>query len=59
MEGQELEIAFNVKFLQDTLEAITTKLFVIETNAHNTPVTINPAGEQDAYRYMLMPMHEE
>lgn len=57
VEGQELEIAFNVKFLQDALEAISTKCVVIETNAHNTPATIRPAGEQDVYRYVLMPMH--
>lgn len=65
VEGQELEIAFNVKFLQDALEAIPTKCVVIETNTHKTPATIRPAGreasptgeEQDAYRYVLMPMH--
>ena len=57
VEGQELEIAFNVKFLQDALEAISTKCVVIETNTHKTPATIRPAGEQDAYRYVLMPMH--
>jgi DNA polymerase-3 subunit beta len=57
VEGQELEIAFNVKFLQDALEAISTKRVVIETNTHNTPATICPATEQDAYRYVLMPMH--
>lgn len=57
VEGQELEIAFNVKFLQDALEAISTKCVVIETNTHNTPATICPATEQDAYRYVLMPMH--
>ena len=59
VEGQELEIAFNVKFLQDALEAISTKCVVIETNAHNTPATIRPAGEQNGYRYVLMPMHLE
>jgi len=57
VEGQELEIAFNVKFLQDVLETISTKCVVIETNTHKTPATIRPAGEQDAYRYVLMPMH--
>jgi len=57
VEGQELEIAFNVKFLQDVLEVISTKSVVIETNAYNTPATIRPAGEQDLYRYVLMPMH--
>jgi DNA polymerase-3 subunit beta len=57
IEGQELEIAFNVKFMQDGLEAISMKRVVVETNTHNTPATIRPAEEQDAYLYVLMPMH--
>ena len=56
VEGQELEIAFNVKFLQDALEVISTHDVVIETNAHNTPAAIRPIGEED-YLYILMPMH--
>ena len=56
VEGQELEIAFNVKFLQDGLETISTKNVVIEANAHNTPAAIRPAGEEE-YLYVLMPMH--
>jgi DNA polymerase-3 subunit beta len=64
IEGKELEIAFNVKFLQDGLEAITTKKVTIEANAHNTPATIWPIGdeasslgEKEDYLYILMPMH--
>jgi len=64
VEGQELEIAFNVKFLQDGLEAISTRNVVIESNAHNTPAIIRPAdrdashlGEEDGFLYVLMPMH--
>jgi DNA polymerase-3 subunit beta len=56
VEGQELEIAFNVKFLQDALDAVSTKNVVVETNSHNTPAVIRPAGEED-YLYVLMPMH--
>ena len=56
VEGQELEIAFNVKFLQDALDAISTKNVVVETTSHNTPAVIRPAGEED-YLYVLMPMH--
>jgi DNA polymerase-3 subunit beta len=56
VEGQELEIAFNVKFLQDGLETISTKNVVIETNSHNTPAAIRSTGEED-YLYVLMPMH--
>lgn len=54
--GPEMAIAFNVKFLQDGLEAIRTKNVVIETNTHNTPAIIRPAGEEE-YLYILMPMH--
>jgi DNA polymerase-3 subunit beta len=56
VEGQELEIAFNVKFLQDGLETISTKNVVIETNAHNTPAAIRSTGAE-GYLYVLMPMH--
>jgi len=58
VEGQELEIAFNVKFLQDGLEAITTKNVVIEANAHNTPAVIHSNGEEDNL-YVLMPVNIE
>lgn len=54
--GPEMTIAFNVKFLQDGLEAIRTKNVVIETNTHKTPAVIRPAGEEE-YLYILMPMH--
>lgn len=58
IEGQELKIAFNVKFLQDGLESISTKNVVIETNAHNTPAIIRSTGEEENL-YVLMPMHME
>jgi DNA polymerase-3 subunit beta len=57
VQGQELEIAFNVKFLQDSLEAISTKNIAIETNEHNTPASIRPVGEQEGFQHVLMPMH--
>ena len=64
VDGQELEIAFNVKFLQDGLEAISTRDVVIETNAHNTPAAIRSTGREaslsggeENYLYVLMPMH--
>lgn len=47
VEGQELQIAFNVKFLQDGLETIATKNGVFEANAHNTPAVIHLIGEKE------------
>ena len=54
--GPELTIAFNVKFLQEGLDAIRTKNVVIETTSHKTPAVIYPTGEEE-YLYILMPMH--
>lgn len=56
VEGPELDIAFNVKFLQDGLETISTKNVVIETNAYNTPAIIRSTAEEENL-YVLMPMH--
>ena len=56
VEGQDLEIAFNVKFLQDGLEAVSSKNVVIEANAANTPAVIRANDDQD-FIYILMPMH--
>ena len=57
IEGQELEIAFNVKFLQDVLEIISAGKVIIETNAHNTPAVIRPVDREEDYISVLMPMH--
>ncbi len=51
VEGRELEIAFNVKFLQDGLETITTKNVVIEANAHNTPAVIHSMKRRRIYTF--------
>jgi DNA polymerase-3 subunit beta len=58
VEGLEMEIAFNVKYLQEGLEAIGAGRVVIETNAPNTPAVIRRAGE-GGFTYVLMPMHLE
>jgi DNA polymerase III subunit beta len=62
--GPELTIAFNVKFLQDGLEAVRTQKVVIKTNSHKTPAVfrpddcvVSPTGEKEDYQYILMPMH--
>ncbi len=56
VEGPGLEIAFNVKFVQDGLEAIPSRDVVIESNAHNTPSVIHPVDKEEFF-YLLMPMH--
>ena len=56
IEGPQLLIAFNVRFLCDVLEVINTPNTVLETNANNTPGLITPVGD-DSFKHVIMPMH--
>jgi len=56
IEGSELLIAFNVRFLAEVLEVINTPNTILETNANNTPGLITPVGDEN-YRHVIMPMH--
>ena len=56
IEGSNLIIAFNVRYLREVLDVIKTPSVVLETNANNTPALIKPAGD-DSYTHVIMPMH--
>ena len=56
IEGPELLIAFNVRFLSEVLEVIGTPNTVLETNANNTPGLLSPVGN-DKFHHVIMPMH--
>jgi len=56
IEGPELLIAFNVRFLGEVLEVIGTPNTILETNANNTPGLLSPVGN-DNFRHVIMPMH--
>lgn len=56
IEGPQLLIAFNVRFLCEVLEVIGTANTVLETNANNTPGLITPVGDE-SYKHVIMPMH--
>ena len=56
IEGPELLIAFNVRYLSEVLEVIGTPNTIIETNANNTPGLLSPVGN-DNFRHVIMPMH--
>ena len=56
IEGPELLVAFNVRFLSDVLEVIGTPNTILETNANNTPGMLSPTGDE-TYRHVIMPMH--
>jgi DNA polymerase-3 subunit beta len=56
IEGTNLLIAFNVKFLREVLEVIKTPNVALETTAPNTPGVVKPVGD-DSYVHVIMPMH--
>lgn len=56
VDGPELQIIFNVKYLADVLGVIDTPEVALEANAPTRPGVIRPVGAAD-YTYVIMPMH--
>lgn len=56
VDGEELQIIFNVKYLEDVLKVIGTPEVALEVNAPTRPGVVKPVGPAD-YTYVIMPMH--
>jgi len=56
VDGGELQIIFNVKYLADVLAVINTPEVALEANAPTRPGVVKPVGAAD-YTYVIMPMH--
>lgn len=56
IEGRDLLIAFNVRFLREVLDVIKTPNVALETSAETAPGVIRPVGEDD-FLHVIMPMH--
>ena len=56
IEGDALEIAFNVRFLREVLDVIGTPNVALETNTNTSPGVVKPVGE-DNFLHVIMPMH--
>ena len=58
VEGEELEISFNARYLIDVLSQIDEPQVVLETSQPTRPGTIRPLGMgEDEFLYVVMPMH--
>lgn len=58
VEGSELEIAFNAKYLVDVLSQIEQPQVVLETSQPTRPGMIRPVGMgEDEFLHVVMPMH--
>ena len=55
IEGNGVEIAFNVKYLVDVLNVLSTANVALETGAATSPGVVRPVGEDD-FLYVVMPM---
>jgi len=56
IEGEKLELSFNIKYLLDILKVVSTERVVIESAGSSHPATIRPEGDVDNRVYVIMPM---
>jgi DNA polymerase-3 subunit beta len=56
VEGDPIEIAFNVRFLVDVLSATDTPNVALETTTAASPGVLRPVGRDD-FLHVVMPMH--
>ncbi len=56
VEGEQMEIAFNGRYLIDMLNVIGTEQVVLEATNPSRPGILKPVGD-DSLIYVIMPMH--
>ncbi len=56
IDGSGMVVAFNVKFLRESLEVIKTPNLVLETNDNKSPARVQPVGDE-TFQHVIMPMH--
>ena len=56
VDGEPIEIAFNVRFLVEVLNVIDTPNVALETSSTSSPGVIKPVGRDD-FLHVVMPMH--
>jgi DNA polymerase-3 subunit beta len=56
IEGEEIEVAFNVRYLIDVLSVAGTPQVGLDTTTSSSPGVIRPIGDVD-FTHVIMPMH--
>ncbi len=56
IEGEQILVAFNVRFLREVLDVIHSPNVALETTAAASPGTLRPVGD-DNFLHVIMPMH--
>ncbi|NDJ78574.1 MAG: hypothetical protein GYB65_20170 [Chloroflexi bacterium] len=55
IEGNAVEIAFNIRYMIEVLNVIKEEQVVLETSGATSPGVIRPAGRDD-FIHVIMPM---
>jgi DNA polymerase-3 subunit beta len=55
IEGEAIEVAFNIRYLIDVLSVIREEQVVLETSGPTSPGVVRPAGRDD-FIHVIMPM---
>jgi len=56
VQGQPIEVAFNVKYMIDVLSVINSEKVALETSSASSPGVLKPVGD-DHFVHVIMPMH--
>jgi DNA polymerase-3 subunit beta len=56
IEGEAIEIAFNVKYLIDVLSVISAPQVSLDTTTASSPGVIRQVGDE-LFTHVIMPMH--
>ncbi|NOR83825.1 MAG: DNA polymerase III subunit beta [Ardenticatenales bacterium] len=56
VDGDPVEVAFNVRYLNEVLSVIETPQVAVETVSESNPGVIRPVGDDD-FVHVIMPMH--
>lgn len=57
VEGPDLIVAFNVRYLREALDVINTPNVALETTKSTSPGVLRPVGGDDDFLHVIMPMH--
>lgn len=56
LEGEEIEVSYNVKYLLDCFQSISTDSLSLAWNGKQKPLTITPVGDP-SFLYLVMPLN--
>ncbi len=56
INGDSIQIAFNVKYILDGLRSIDCDLLTLFCNTPTTPAVISPKNKKNEFKYLIMPI---